>query len=192
MPRIQPIDIDQAEGKAKTLLEGVNKALGMTPNLMRTLAQSPAVLEAFLGFGKGLGTGGLSPKLREQIAITVARINGCDYCLAGHSAFGKKVGLDDGELRANMNAESGDAKVKAALQFAKAIVDEKGWVTDEQYEAVRTAGFGHGEILEILAVVAINTFTNYVNHLAQTEVDFPAVEVCEPATACACGLPQEA
>ena len=192
MPRIQPIDMDQTEGKAKTLLEGVNKAMGMTPNLMRTLAHSPAVLEAFLGFGKALGTGGLSPKLREQIAITVARINGCDYCLAGHSAFGKKVGLDDGELRANMNAESSDAKVKAALQFAKAIVDEKGWVTDEQYEAVRAAGFGHGEILEILAVVAINTFTNYVNHLAQTEVDFPAVEVGEPTTACACGLPQEA
>lgn len=192
MPRIQPIDIDKAEGKAKTLLEGVNKAMGMTPNLMKTLAHSPAALEAFLGFGKALGGGSLGPKLREQIAVTVARVNGCDYCLAGHSALGKKVGLDDDELRANMNAESGDAKVKAALQFAKAIVDEKGWVTDEQYEAVRAAGFGHGEILEILAVVSINIFTNYVNHLAQTELDFPAVEVCEPATACACGPPKEA
>ena len=192
MPRIQPIDIDQAEGKAKTLLEGVNKAMGMTPNLMKTLAHSPAALEAFLSFGKALGGGGLSPQLREQIAVTVARTNDCDYCLAGHWALGKRVGLDDGELRANMNAESADERVKAALQFAKAIVDEKGWVTDEQYEAVRAAGFGHGEILEILAVVAINTFTNYVNHLAQTEVDFPAVEVGEPAIACACGLPQDA
>lgn len=192
MPRIQPIDIDKAEGKAKTLLEGVNKAMGMTPNLMRTVAHSPAALEAFLGFGKSLGGGSLSPKLREQIAVTVARINGCDYCLAGHSALGKKVGLDDDELRTNMNAESADVKVRAALQFAKAIVDEKGWVTDEQYEAVRAAGFGHGEILEILAVVSINIFTNYVNHLAQTDLDFPAVEVCEPATACACGPPKEA
>ena len=192
MPRIQPIDIDQAEGKAKTLLEGVNKAMGMTPNGIRTLAHSPAALDAYLGFGNALGGGGLGAKLREQIAVTVARINGCDYCLAAHSALGKRVGLDEGELRANMNAESADAKVKAALQFAKAIVEEKGWVTDEQYEAVRSAGFGQGEILEILAVVTINTFTNYLNHLAQTEVDFPAVEVGEPASACACGLPQEA
>ena len=87
MARIQPIDIDRAEGKAKSLLENVNKALGVTPNLMRTLAHSPATLEAYLGFGKALGGGSLSAQLREQIAIATANANACEYCTSAHTAL---------------------------------------------------------------------------------------------------------
>ncbi len=182
MARIQPIDIDQADGTAQCMLENVNKALGMVPNLMRTLAHSPAALEAYLGFGKALGGGALSAKLREQIALTAANVNACEYCASAHTALGKKFGLDASELKRNLQASSRDPKVEAALQFARAVVVRQGWVTDEELERVREAGYSDGEINEIIAATAITIFSNYFNHVAETEVDFPVVEVGEPAT----------
>ncbi len=182
MPRIKPIDIEQADGKAKSLLENVNKALGMTPNGMRTMAHSPAALEAYLGFGKALGGGSLSSKLREQIALTAANANACEYCASAHTALGKKFGIDAAELKRNLHASSRDPKVEAALQFARAVVVRQGWVTDKELERVREAGYSDGEIIEIIAATVIAIFSNYFNHVAETEVDFPVVEVGEPAT----------
>ena len=179
MARIQPIDIDRAEGKAKSLLENVNKALGMTPNLMRTLAHSPAALDAYLGFGKALGSGSLSAQLREQIAIATANANACEYCTSAHTALGKKFGIDADELKRNLQGLSGNPKVESALQFARAISLRRGWVTDEELGRVRGAGYSDGEIVEIIATVAITTFTNYFNHVAETDVDFPVVEIRE-------------
>ena len=180
--RIQPIELDQADGKAKTLLENVGKALGMVPNLMRTLAHSPAALEAYLGFGKALGGGSLSAKLREQIALTVTNVNACEYCASAHTALGKKFGLDASELKRNLQASSRDPKIEAALQFARSVVVRQGWVTDEELKHVREAGYSDGEIIEIIATTAITIFGNYFHHVAETEVDFPVVEVGEPAT----------
>ncbi len=181
MPRITPIDPAQAQGKAKMLLDGVHKKLGVTPNLMRTMAQSPAVLEAYLGFGQALAGGSLSPQLREQIALTVAGANACGYCASAHTALGKRLRITDVELNANLHSQSGEPKVQAALHFARRIVDERGWVSDDDLTRVRDAGYTDGEIAEIIATVAANIFSNYFNHIAQTEVDFPVVTVKEPA-----------
>ena len=177
MTRINPVEPSTAEGKAKTLLDGVQKALGTTPNLLRTMAQSPAVLEAYLGFGKALGGGSLSAPLREQIALTVAGANSCEYCASAHTAIGKSLGLDQRELGANLNSFSSDPKVEAALHFARRIVDERGWVSDDDVQRVRDAGYTDGEVAEIIATVCLNIFSNYFNHIAQTEVDFPVVKV---------------
>ena len=187
MARIQPIDIDQADGKTKTLLENVNKALGMVPNLMRTLAHSPAALEAYLGFGKALGGGSLSAKLREQIALTVSELNGCHYCLSAHTALGKMVGLGDEEVADSRRGVSPDRKTEAVLQFARKVVTERGWVSDDDMAAVRAAGTSDAEIAEVVAHVAVNTFSNYFNHVAETDVDFPAVAAPGNKPACACG-----
>ena len=181
MARIQPIDLDQAEGKAKALLENVSKALGMVPNLMRTLAHSAAALEAYLGFGKALHGGLLSAVLREQIALTVANANACEYCASAHAALGKRFGLDATELKRNLQALSSDPKVEAALQFVRAVVVRQGWVTDDELQRVRQAGFSDGEINEIIATTAITIFSTYFNHVAETEVDFPAVELAAAA-----------
>ena len=181
MSRIQPIDIDQAVGQAKDMLENVNKAMGAVPNLMRTLAHSPAALGAYLGFGKALGAGSLVATLREQIALTVSFANECSYCVSAHTALGKRFGIDEVELHRNLHASSRDPKVEAALEFALAVVQRKGRVTDEQLRAVREAGYGDGEIVEIIATVGITVFSNYFDHVAATELDFPSVEVGEPA-----------
>lgn len=177
MIRIQPIDPKDAQGKTKVLLDGVKKKLGVTPNLIRTLAVAPAALEAYLGFGQALAGGHLSARLREQIALTVAGANACQYCASAHTAIGKSLGLDATELAANLEAASRDTKVRAALEFARSVVTERGWVSDEAVQQVRDAGYTDGEIVEIIANVAVNLFTNYFNHIAGTEVDFPVVEL---------------
>lgn len=175
MPRIQPIDPRQAEGKAKALLDGAQRSMGMVPNIFATMANSPAVLDAYLGFRKALSGAALSGALREQIALTVSGLNGCDYCASAHSAIGGQLGVDEQEMAANLRGESGDAKTQAALDFAKAIVERQGWVSDEQLRAVRDAGYNEGEVAEIVAAVAQNIFSTYFNHVAGTEVDFPFV-----------------
>ena len=174
MPRLQAVNPKTATGKTKELLDAVHKKYGMTPNLTRTFANSPAALEAYLGFD-ALAGGSLSSALREQIALTVSEINGCDYCLAAHTAVGKMVGLSREQIHRSREALSGDSHEEAALQFAKAIVEKRGWVSDDDLAQVRQAGYSDGEIAEIVANVVKNIFSNYFNHVAETEVDFPAV-----------------
>lgn len=175
MPRLTAIDPTTATGKAKELLDGVKAKIGMVPNLMRTYANSPAALEAYLNFSGALGNGLLPAKLREQIALAVADANACEYCLSAHTALGKMVGLQENEIAASRQAHSSDAKIEAALQFAHQLVVKRGEVSDSEVQAVRDAGYSDGEITEIVAHVALNIFTNYFNHVAQTVVDFPKV-----------------
>lgn len=175
MPRIKAIEPDHATGRAKQLLDAVNEKLGMVPNLALTLANSPAALQGYLALGEALDGGLLPAGLREQIALTVSQANGCGYCVAAHCAIGKSVGLTDSQLTDARQSSSPDTKVDVALRFAKQLVEDRGWVGDEDLDRVRRAGYGDGEIAEIVAVVAWKTFANYFNHVAGTDVDFPAV-----------------
>ena len=183
MPRIKPIDPSQAKGKLKTLFEGFQKAYGMTPpNIMTTMAHSPAVLEAFLNFNKAMGTSSLSSLLREQIAVAISGVNACEYCASSHSFLAKMLKLDEEELDANLQGLSRDPKVQTALKFSQSVVLNRGWVDNEEVQRVRDAGYSEAELVEIIAAVAITIFTNYFNHIAQTEVDFPLVTVGEAVT----------
>lgn len=183
MPRLSPINPETAQGKAKLLLDDVQKSLGMTPNIMRTLANSPAALEAYLGLLEALGGAGIDGKTRESIALVTSAANGCDYCTSAHTAIGKMLGLSDEEAQANLYGRSFEPTRAAALQFARAIVEKRGWVSDRDLERVREAGFGDAEITEIVATVATTTFSNYFNHIAETEIDFPPVKVGEAQAA---------
>ena len=115
----------------------------------------------------------------------MANVNECNYCKAAHTAVGKMFGLDVAELRGALIGNSEDPKVEAALQFARSIVIRQGWVSDEEFQKVHEAGYSHGEIVEIVATTAINIFSNYFNHVAGTEVDFPAVEPGAPTAVAA-------
>jgi uncharacterized peroxidase-related enzyme len=175
MQRITAVNPAEATGKAKQLLDGVQAKLGMTPNLMKTLAAGPAALEAYLNFGAALATGHLDARFREQIALAVAQANSCEYCLSAHSAIGQMVGLKAEEIAASRVGHSADAKRAAGLQFVQAVVANRGEVSDDAFAQVKAAGFGDGDIAELVANVAINIFTNYFNFIARTEVDFPRV-----------------
>jgi len=175
MPRLQPVDPDNAGDKAKELLDRIQAKLGMTPNIMRTMANSPAVLQAYLGFSEALAKGALSSKLREQIALTVGEVNGCTYCLAAHSAIGRSVGLSDESILDSRRSDSTNKKDRVALQFARRLVDNRGVVDDSEVSGLKEAGYNDGEIAEIVANVTHNIFTNYFNHVADPEIDFPKV-----------------
>jgi uncharacterized peroxidase-related enzyme len=177
MSRINtPASIGAAPAAAKPMLEAVKKQIGSVPNLFRVIANSPAGLEGYLGLNGALSKGSLDAKTHERIAIVVAEINGCDYCLSAHTYLGKNVAkLDDAEITANRSGASNDLKADAALRFAVKVVNARGHVSDADVVAVRAAGFDDGEIVEIVLHVALNTLTNYVNEVAKTDIDFPVV-----------------
>lgn len=176
MARLTTIDPNTAQGKAKELLGAVKAKLGLTPNMMKTMAHAPSVLEGYLNFSGSLGHGELSGKLREQIAIVVAETNDCSYCLAAHTVIGKMVGLTPVELASSRRGDSADAKTTAALRFAQRVVVTNGSVSDEDFRAIRAAGYSDGQIAEIIANVALNIFTNIFNKSLDVEVDFPKVQ----------------
>jgi uncharacterized peroxidase-related enzyme len=176
MSRIHQIAPDSATGKAKELLDAVKGKLGLVPNITRAMANSPAVLEGYLGLSGALGKGSLSAKNREQIALAVGQANQCDYCLAAHSAIGKMVGLTSDQILDSRRGTAIDPKSDAVIRFARKLVDERGRVSDADVAEVRAAGLDDGGIAEVVANVALNIFTNYFNHVAETDIDFPKVE----------------
>jgi len=175
MTRIPMIDPTAASGRTRTLLDGVVAKRGRVSDMMRVMANSPATLEGYLGFGTALGSGVLPAALRERIAIAVAEANACGVCLAAHTHFGRDEGLTDIELSSARGAESADPSAAAALRFALAVMRTIGHVSDLALDEVKAAGFGDAAIMEITAVVFMNVFTNAVNHIAETIPDYPAV-----------------
>jgi uncharacterized peroxidase-related enzyme len=174
MARLQTLSTENTTGKAKELLEAVTSKMGRVPNIAGAMANSPALLEGYLGLSGALGSGKLDPKLREFISLAVAEKNGCSYCLSAHTTIGNKMlGIDEATLLKSRTEESIDPRTDAALVFVRAIVDKRGKVTDEEVALVKEAGFTDEEIAEISGNVALNLLTNYFNELAGTEIDFP-------------------
>ncbi len=172
-----PATVDAAPASTHAPLKAVEKQLGVVPNLFRLVANSPAALSGYLQLSAATSQGRLSAATRERIALVVAEINGCAYCLSAHTYLGRNVAkLDDAEITANRNGASNDVKADAAVRFAAAVVRQRGQVSNEQVAAVRSAGYDDAQVLDILLVVALNTFTNYVNEVAKTEIDFPVVQ----------------
>jgi uncharacterized peroxidase-related enzyme len=156
-------------------LAAVGKQLGGVPNLFRLLAVSPAALSGFLGLSGGLAKGSLRAATREAIALRVAELNGCDYCLAAHSQIGRAlVKVAETELSRNRAGTSDNSKTAAILTLAGRIVATKGHVADADVAAAKLAGVTEAEVVETVLVVAENILTNYLNSLAKTPVDFPA------------------
>lgn len=175
MQRIKKITIDSATGKGKELLEGTKKAMGVELNIFAAMANAPAALEGYLGLMGPLGKGKLDAKLREQLALVTAGYNGCNYCASAHTYLGEKAGVAKDELAANLEGRSADKKTQAALDFATKLIAQRGRVSESDVKAARDAGFSDEELVEILAHVAMNTFTNYFNEAFKVEVDFPLV-----------------
>lgn len=173
---VTPNSIETAPAAAQPLLQAVKKQLGTAPNVFRVTSNSPAALEGYVGLLGALGKGKLPAPTRERIALAVAEANGCDYCLSAHTYLGKNVAhLDDAEMTANRSGASNDPMADAALRFAVKLVRTRGHVTDEDVRAVKDAGYDDAQVVEIVQHVALNTWTNYLNLVADTEIDFPLV-----------------
>jgi len=175
MQTIQPIDTEQASAEVKRLLETARAEYGRIPNMMRAMAQSTAALDAYLRFGGALSGGTLDPKFREQIALAVSQANGCEYALAAHTAFAGRLGVTGEEILASRQAWSNNKKTAAGLRFARDMVVKSGDGLGKDLRSLRQAGYSDGEIVEIIASVALNIYANYFNLVAKTDIDFPKV-----------------
>lgn len=174
--RIETLNPETTTGKSKELFNAVQNKLGFIPNLIKVFGNSPATLQSYLSLGELIASGNFSNKFREQLALAIAEENACNYCLSAHTAIGKMNGLTEEETEQNRQGVSADAKTQAGLQFAQNVTKNRGQVSTEAIQAVKEAGYNDGDILEIVLNVVANTLTNYVNHIAETEVDFPTVE----------------
>lgn len=176
MSRISIPTVDTAPEASKPLLAAVKNQLGVVPNLMKLIGHSPAALEGYLSLNGALAKGKLDVKLRESIALAVAEYNGCDYCLSAHDYLGRNVAkLNGDEIDSARQGRSADARSNAALRFARRVAESRGRVSDTEIATLRSAGFDEAGVLEIVVNVALNVLTNYVNNVAQTDIDFPKV-----------------
>ncbi|SFH62580.1 carboxymuconolactone decarboxylase family protein [Albimonas pacifica] len=177
-----PATIDDAPEAARPALRQVEAQLGAAPNLFRLVAHSPAALEGHLGMFGALSKGRLPAATRERIALAIAQLNGCGYCLSAHAYLGANLAkLSAEEIAANRRGRSTDPRADAAVRFAVAVAEARGRVSDAALAEVRAAGYDDGQIVEIVQHVAFNTWTNYLNELARTEIDFPQVSLDQAA-----------
>ncbi len=175
MSRIAIPEIAAAPEGSQATLAAINGKLGQVPNFFRVLSNSPAVITAHAALNQGLGKA-LDLKTRERIALAVAAVNGCEYCDAAHTFTGYTFAkLSKEEVDLARQGTSNDPHAAAATAFARKVAEARGKVSAEDIEAVKEAGFSEGQIIEIVAVVAENFFTNLINNVAGTEVDFPAI-----------------
>lgn len=173
MVRIESVDPAAAQGRAGLLLGQVEEQFGRTPNLYRSMAQSPATLAGYLAFRGELATGTLSVEMRERIALLTATLNECDYCVAAHYFRGGKIGMSADELADTQIPAADDTKVAAALGFVASLVNNKGQVSDGVYASLTEAGWTWEETGEILGHVTLNILSNYFNHVADPALNFP-------------------
>ena len=176
MSRLNIVNPDTATGAAAELLNNVKAGMGAVPNITKVMANQPAVLEMFLSIGGALSKGAFDAQTREAIALTVAGANKCDYCASAHTAISQSLKVDQSEINQNLQGKSSDPKLAALLTFSAAIVSKQGFVSDEDIAAVKSAGYDDAAIAEATANVSANIFTNYINHVAQTDIDFPEVK----------------
>ncbi|WP_452220667.1 carboxymuconolactone decarboxylase family protein [Lacinutrix salivirga] len=174
--RIKTLNPETTTGKSKELFNAVQNKVGFIPNLIKVFGNSPATLQTYLSLGELTASGNFSSKFREQLAFAIAEENACNYCLSAHTAIGKMNGLTDEQTELSRQGIAADPKTQAGLQFAQAVTKNRGQVSSDAIKAVKEAGYNDSDILEIVLNVVSNTLTNYVNHIAETEVDFPSVE----------------
>ncbi|MES2129206.1 MAG: carboxymuconolactone decarboxylase family protein [Pseudomonadota bacterium] len=174
MSRIASLDPASATGRAAELLAATEKQLGRAPNLYRSMAQSPAALDGYLALRAALGKGVLSTRMKEQIALLVAALNGCDYCVAAHTFRGGKIGMAPHDLALTQLARSFNPADQVALEFVRTLVEQRGRISDAGFAAMQQAGWDDAAIGEIVGQVALNVFSNYFNHVATPALDFPA------------------
>ena len=177
MSRISPVVSSHVDAKVATTLSQVKASLGMVPNLFATLAHAPVALDGYLSLSKTLSHGRLSARQREILALAVGQENECRYCLSAHTAMAKAAGVSEADAMKARGGGGEDPLERALASFAKKIVRQRGHVADEDIENARKAGIDDGLMMEVVATVALNTLTNYANELADTEIDFPVVQV---------------
>ena len=173
MARIPTIEPANAAPAVAAKYDIAKSALGALPNLVKTYGNSDALLGAFLGLYAATGETVFTAADRERIALAVSQVNGCDYCLAIHSAVGRKLGLEKAEIDGARRGNAPEARIDAAVRFARAVAETRGKVTDTEVSSLRAAGYSDRDVVDLVGIVALNFLNNLMNNVAETEVEFP-------------------
>jgi uncharacterized peroxidase-related enzyme len=181
MPRIAIPDRDDGPAESQSILDNVNRMLGFVPNLQRLMSISPNALAGWAGLMGALSKT-LDVKTRDGIALAVSDVDGCNYCLAAHSYISSNLAkIPPEEIALNREGRSSEPKRQAAIAFAKALIEKRGKVTDEEFAAVKAAGWTDANIVEMIALSAQFLLTNFMNNAVQTPIDFPEVDPAKAA-----------
>ncbi|MFW5830290.1 MAG: carboxymuconolactone decarboxylase family protein [Planctomycetota bacterium] len=181
MPRFATVSMDNADQQQRELLQQIQQSMGKVPNIFASMINSQAAVRFYLQGGQALAAGVLTPQQREAIALAVAGDNRCGYCASAHTALANKLGMSHEEQRANLHGrvhDTADRQTEALVAFGRTVSRQQGWAADAVEDA-RAAGLSDAQIIETIAVVCLNLFTNYFNHINETENDFPQVELPE-------------
>ena len=186
MQRIIALDPQSATGESKETFDAIKSQFGMVPNMMRTMGHSNAVLAGMLSFSNALSAGSIDHVLREQIALLVANITGCEYCNTSHSYVSEKILKMDAEtINLAKEGRALDMKSNAALQFVNSLVSSGGNITDEEFSRLIEAGFTEQAICEIIAHTGFNIFTNYFCKTMKVKPEFPISRFVERSSSVA-------
>jgi uncharacterized peroxidase-related enzyme len=180
-PNIKPINFSNADATTAATLNAVKAKLGVIPNMFLTWAHSPVALNAYMQLSALTGDGTLNAKQREQIALAVGEENACGYCVSAHTVIGNMVGLSPAEIDAARIGTANLARDAALISLAQTITRERGHLTPSAVASFKARGLTDADILEVLVNVVLNIFTNYTNHIAATEIDFPVVALKKAA-----------
>lgn len=175
MTRTIALTPDQVPDASKSTLEAFTKNIGFTPNMMASFAASPIAFNAWASLLGSLSKA-LDVKTRDSIGLAVSEVNGCDYCLTVHSFTAEHMAkLPPEEIILARKGHAIDPKRDAAVQFARKVIETRGKVDDNDLKAVRDAGYSEANVMEIVALVAMYSLTNFFNNVFDPEKDFPAV-----------------
>jgi len=175
MARTTALMPDQVPADSKPTLDAFTKNIGFTPNMMAIFAQSPIAFNAWAALLGSLSKA-LDVKTRDSIGLAVSEVNGCNYCLTVHSFTAEHMAkLPADEVILARKGHAYDPKREAAIQFARKVIETRGRVSDSDLRAVREAGYSEANIIEIVALVAMYSLTNFFNNVFDPEKDFPAV-----------------
>jgi uncharacterized peroxidase-related enzyme len=183
MTRIPPLSPDGADDEQRRLLADTQQRLGRVPNLYAAMAHSPAALRGYLGLRDALSGGALGAVERELLALLVAQDNDCEYCVSAHTFRGGRMRISDEDLLRARQADSPDPHTRAVLRLARSVLARRGRVADAELAEARAAGVTDAEVLEVVAHVALNALSNYVNHVARPPLDFPRVSTATDGAA---------
>lgn len=188
MQRLNSVNPELAEGRTRELLDTVQQAFGVIPNAVKVMANSPAVLESFLAFNQAMGQSAIGEKLHNQVKLSTSESNSCNYCVSLLTVIGPAAGLSTEDILAGRTTSAEDPRTDAALKFAEAVLENRGKVSAGQLETVRDAGFNDTEIVEIVSSVILGCFTNFLNNVADTELDVPKAEPVAARSSSQCAV----
>jgi uncharacterized peroxidase-related enzyme len=172
MNKMEVLALEQAPEGSKDPLTQAKGKFGFVPNLFGVLAHAPAAVKAYVSLSDLFSASSLSPVEQQVVLLTVSFENGCDYCMAAHSAGAGLAGMPAEVLSAlRSGTPIPDSKLEALREFTRKMVQLRGLIGDDDLRSFTSAGYGERHVLEVIVGIAMKTISNYTNHVAGTPLD---------------------